>query len=234
MVYARTVEGRALTFQVSGMLWRNSLVMVDRETGTWWSHVTGEGLRGDLAGRRLEMLPSVQTSWREWREAHPDTLLLAKSAAVQSSRYERYFADPERTGLFRSRWLMERMPGKALVWGVARGVHAVAVTDDVLQGDGLVMTPLGDEPVVVARGPAGGVRAFVARASGRDLELTRGGAQGLARDDATGSRWNLGTGRAVSGELEGATLEELPVTRVFWFAWSSFYPNTSVLDDGGE
>lgn len=34
IVYARTVAGRTLTFGVSGMLYRDALVMYDRETGT--------------------------------------------------------------------------------------------------------------------------------------------------------------------------------------------------------
>ena len=28
----------------------------------------------------------------------------------------------------------------------------------------------------------------------------------------------------------GYDRDEIPVTRAFWFAWSSFYPNTQVID----
>ena len=54
MVYARTLGSQSYTFQVSGMLWRNSLIMRDRETGSLWSHVTGEGLSGPAKSKRLE------------------------------------------------------------------------------------------------------------------------------------------------------------------------------------
>ena len=47
------MNGKELTFMVSGMLWRDSLVMQDRETETLWSHVTGEAIRGPLKLRIL-------------------------------------------------------------------------------------------------------------------------------------------------------------------------------------
>ena len=47
------------------------------------------------------------------------------------------------------------------------------------------------------------------------------------RDTATGSIWNL-RGEALSGDLAGAQLQQMPAYSAYWFAWSSFWPNTSV------
>jgi Protein of unknown function (DUF3179) len=170
-------------------LWRNSFIMEDRETSTSWSHVTGRALGGPGRGAQLQALPSVQTSWAEWKTVHPETDVLKKSEEVLSSRYEKYFSDPERLGLFRAQWLTEKMSGKALIWGATVGAHAVAVTDAALVDGAKVKVELGETTVVVERGADGGVRAF----SGDDRD-------------------------------------EIPVTRSFWFAWSSFYPNTQVVD----
>ena len=74
-MHARELDGRTLTLLVSGKLWRNSLIMQDEETGTLWSHVTGEALDGELTGRRLEIVPGVHTTWAEWQEAQPKTLV---------------------------------------------------------------------------------------------------------------------------------------------------------------
>jgi len=46
VIYARRVGDRTLTFIVSGKLWRDSLIMMDRETRTLWSHVAGEAIHG--------------------------------------------------------------------------------------------------------------------------------------------------------------------------------------------
>ena len=83
------------------------------------------------------------------------------------------------------------------------------------------------EPPVVAE--YGGVRAFRARRAGKAMKFEKSNEKGTARDTQTGSSWNLERGAAVSGELAGERLEEIPVTLAFWFAWSSFYPNTEVL-----
>ena len=49
---------------------------------------------------------------------------------------------------------------------------------------------------------------------------------GLA-DLETGSRWNI-LGRAVSGELQGATLQAMKHSNEFWFAWAVFHPDTEL------
>lgn len=211
------------------MLWRNSLMMVDRETGTWWSHVTGEALQGDLEGESLDIVPSIQTTWGEWRRAHPETEVLRKTEEVSGSHYRSYFEDPDRTGLFRSRWLEERMPGKTLVWGARLGVHAVAVTDAAVAGDGVRLFELAGRPLVAVFGPDGGVRVFIASIDGRSLTLRRDD-EGRLVDEATGSTWDPVTGAAASDAMRGSALEPVPVTRAFWFAWSSFFPNTRVIE----
>jgi len=69
-VYGRTVDDRVLTFENSGALWRDTLVLRDLETGTYWSAATGVGLSGPLAGRELAPLPAVLTTVEAWRRAH--------------------------------------------------------------------------------------------------------------------------------------------------------------------
>ena len=159
-MHAREVDDQTLTLLVSGKLWRNSLVMQDLETGSLWSHITGEALEGELAGTMLEILPSIQTTWGEWRAAHPDGLLLAKSDEVKSSRYAQYFEDPERTGLFRAQWLQGRLPGKSLIYGLRDGPHAVAVVPEILADGQTHTVDLGGREVVIQRQKDGGVRAW--------------------------------------------------------------------------
>jgi len=228
VVYARTLGSTTYTFQVSGRLWRNSLIMMDRETGTSWSQITGRAIDGQHRGAQLEKLEAIETSWEEWSKAHPETKLLKKSEAVLSSHYQSYFDDPEKLGLFRAQWLAERMPGKTLVYGASIGPHAVAVTEGALD-DEVVVATLGDTPVVLARARDGGVRAFVALVEGEELGLGRNPKTGEVRD-GRGSAWDLGSGRCISGPRSGSRLESVAVTPVYWFAWSGFYPNTQVID----
>lgn len=227
MVYARTAGDRTYTFIVSGKLWRNSLIMQDVETGSLWSQVTGEALDGPTRGQRLETIPSVQTTWARWVREHPKTKLLKKDREVTSSSYQSYFEDPNRIGLFRARYLVEKMPGKTLVHGIARGPHATAVKDGDLRG--LVTAFLDETRVAVWRGADGGVHAWVAEVDGTPLVLTPQSTTRL-KDRGTGSTWDLDRGVCVSGSLSGRKLERVAVTTAYWFAWSSFYPNTTVVE----
>ena len=188
-MHVRQVGDRILTFIVSGKLWRNSLIMQDKETGSLWSHVTGECLEGEFKGAELKMIPVVQTTWGQWSADHPGTRVLKKSEEIKSSAYERYFADPKKTGLFRTVWLQDRLPGKSLIHGVLLGPHSLAVADTALSAGQPVTAKLGDVTIKVSRGPDGGVRAL--------------------RED-TGA--------------------ELIVRTAFWFAWSTYFPRTEVVD----
>ena len=202
--------------------------MVDRETGTSWSQITGRAVDGEHRGAQLERLEAVETSWQQWYAAHPDTKVLRKSEEVLGSPYQSYFDDPEKMGLFRAQWLADRMPGKTLVYGASIGPHAVAVTNGALE-KGLVKGMLGGTPVMLSRSSDGGVRAFVARVDGEEIGLARDPETGEVRDEG-GSTWDLDIGRCISGPRSGERLESVAVTPVYWFAWSGFYPNTKVID----
>lgn len=135
MVYARELEGRTLDLGVSGALYRDSLVMYDRETGSYWSQVDGKALRGPLTGKKLSEVPSVVTTWGEWRKEHPQTLLLRPEPRPRVSPYERYFADPEKLGVLGTKNTDPRLPGKTWVWGIADTSGAVAVVEERLEAE---------------------------------------------------------------------------------------------------
>jgi len=55
------VDGRVLHFGARGLY--NGLVLLgDRETGSYWDHVTGQCLHGPLAGCQMAVWPLLQTS----------------------------------------------------------------------------------------------------------------------------------------------------------------------------
>lgn len=48
-------------------------------------------------------------------------------------------------------------------------------------------------------------------------------------DDQTGSVWNV-LGEASEGPLAGSTLDKIPHFDTFWFAWSAFRPDTTLIE----
>ncbi len=85
------MEGKTLTLGLSGYLYRSAVLYHDDETETFWSQMTGEGVVGPLAGKRLSWMPSEVTTWKEWRTKHPETTVLKPvrplADYVETSRY---------------------------------------------------------------------------------------------------------------------------------------------------
>jgi hypothetical protein len=231
------VDGRPLSFGVSGKLWKDALIMYDRETDSLWSHVTGTAVKGKLTGTRLRMLPAIHTSWAEWKQLYPESLVLSKETGfggLEGTRnaYEGYLANPNQLGIFGTENPDRILPGKEFVIGLTLGKVAVAYPYRHLSRQPLVNDVVAGRPIVVAfsAGSATGV-VFSRKVSGRSLTFTNLRREGndLVMDDVeTKTAWRALAGAAIRGRLAGTRLEPLPATTGFWFAWKGFYPETVV------
>jgi hypothetical protein len=76
IVFDRRVDGRTLSFGVSGLLYRSDLLMYDRQTESLWPQVSAKAVTGASRGKRLRLLRSRTESWGAWRRRHPDTTVL--------------------------------------------------------------------------------------------------------------------------------------------------------------
>lgn len=75
-MYARRQGGRELTFDFAEGLVDNNLLIVDRETNSVWSQLAGQSIGGPMEGTPLESIPTMQTTWKFWRDRHPDTRVM--------------------------------------------------------------------------------------------------------------------------------------------------------------
>lgn len=80
-MYARRIAEKELTFDFADGLLDNNLLIVDRETSSVWSQLHGKAVIGELEGTPLEVVPSMQTTWKFWRERHPDTRVMVLPGA---------------------------------------------------------------------------------------------------------------------------------------------------------
>jgi hypothetical protein len=227
-VFRRETAGRSLTFAVSGRLWRNALVLRDRETGSLWSQVSGSAISGPLAGAGLSPIAATIAPWSEWRRLHPEGLVLRKPP-LAGSLYARYLADPEKVGFYGQKRRDPRLAPKIQVIGLECSGRALAIPLEALRRSGIWNDRVGDQPVVlVSLGPEGPEYAYASTASGRTLTLEPAAGAGQARDRETGSVWDLATGRGVEGPLAGRSLEPLAALRAYWFIWSAYHPDSDL------
>ncbi len=67
IVFDRRLDGRVLDFGTTGKLRNSDLVMYDRQTESWWQQFLGEGIVGEMTGKRLKMLPARVESLARFR-----------------------------------------------------------------------------------------------------------------------------------------------------------------------
>ncbi len=77
MAFAARVAGETHSFGVSGLLYNSDVLLYDRETESLWSQIMRKAISGPRKGTELEQLPLAHTTWRDWRQRHPQTLVLS-------------------------------------------------------------------------------------------------------------------------------------------------------------
>ena len=237
VVYDRRLDGRELTFGNTSALFDNDMVMYDHQTNSYWWHIAGRGIVGELSGAELEPLPSSMSTWRDWRERHPETLVLSTDTGFsrpydhdpfdgfreEVNAGQRPFPDAEASVR------EDRLDDGEEVIGVVLDGLARAYPLRIL-GDAAVNDELADVPLVVfssSEGPTGTV--FERRLNGEVVTFEF--ADGRFRDQQTDSIWDI-EGRAIEGPLAGSQLEPVPSRSSFWFAFVASFPETEVFGQG--
>jgi uncharacterized protein DUF3179 len=224
-VYARTVNGKVLTFGVSGKLVRNSLLMYDHETGSLWSHLTGSAIQGPLSGSQLTVLPATETRWGTWKAAYPTTRVLPHDYRRQLDEYATYYAGSD-AGILGRKRQDARLAAKDKVIGVrvmdlpkAYALDSVVrakVVNDTFEEVALVVFATGDRSASV----------FLRTLDGQTLDFEA--RDGKIQDRETSSTWDPVTGQAIDGPMAGHNLTPVPATTSFWFGWFDFFPGTAL------
>jgi hypothetical protein len=231
-VYAREVEGQELTFGVSGKLIRNVLVMYDRESESLWSQLLGESVSGDFLGVKLEFLPSWHTTWKAWKEMHPDTLALKKGFRSDRDPYASYYQSSA-TGIIGETTVDNRLLAKEFVVGVELpDGSAKAYPFRFLSLEPVINDTIGDYEILVVfnNASATGV-VFDSRLEDMTLSFNQISSEPFTmKDNETGSTWNALTGTATDGPLAGKSLIRIKSTTAFWFGWKDFHSDTSIYD----
>jgi hypothetical protein len=227
-----SANGEPLTFGTTGKLVNSNLLMYDRVTDSEWPQLLARAISGVQKGARLQEVPLVWSRWRDWRVAHPGTLVLSTdtgySRAYGSDPYGSYAPPGGYYGsggpIFPVLEESDRLPPKEVVVGVKAGDRRVAICKDRIEEVGTLPLDAGRTPLLALWDERlATARLFVRGAPGRTLRFREGEWR-----DATGSLWEA-DGRAVDGPLQGARLRPADFLDVMWFAWYAFYPETEVV-----
>jgi hypothetical protein len=194
-VYSRKVDGKVLTFGHEGILYKNSFVLYDRQSRSLWLHTTGEAVHGPQKGKQLQFVPCAVTTWRKWKMAHPDTLVLPGRKAEGFMGAFNLNRDRKRYGL-----------------SVGQGKRVKLFPFQLLEKKGLLNDELFGTKIVVV----------FDKATGSGVAFERGDLIFQLKDnqmvDQKGRAWNLLLGR--SGE---ESLTPIPATPWLLERWAAFF-----------
>lgn len=164
VVYDRTLDGRELSFSNTSALLDNDMVMVDRETGSYWWQVAGSAVVGELTESNLTVLPSQTTTFASWVEQFPDTLVIERPAGRSYDR-----------NLFATY-------GEVLASGrTPFPLRSDTLTDDRLPSEApVVYASIGEETVAWNPAPA---RSFTDEVGGVAVEVVTDGLGAVVTED---------------------------------------------------
>jgi hypothetical protein len=254
VVFDRRVvlEGKeeVLTFEVSGMLRKSDMVMLDTRTETLWQQFLGEAIVGEHTGTFLEVIPSMIISVEEFFDRYPKGRILSNKTensqlaasygnnpyvgydSKSGQPYERYFdpgaVDPRLPAM--ERVIDIQVDGQYKIYPFSL-IAEEGVINDTFRNVPLVFFHGGqtvsvlDSRMVKYSRAIGSVTVFDPVVDGRRLIFDKT-PEGF-RDRESGSLWDI-TGRSLEGPMKGQQLDIVPHSNHFAFAWLAFFPESEI------
>jgi hypothetical protein len=222
IVYDRTVNGEATTFEATGQVYNNNSILKDSKTGSLWVQSLGTAVQGDAIGTSLSVIPSHMMTWTEWKRAYPSGLVLSTdTGAIRDyTRHPYNNYDSSKGMYFPMNYTSSAFSAKWAVYGVTDGTNGLGFADVVLSGVGMSAAALGDEDVIAVYDfSTTDVRVF--QAGGRTFSFDF--AKNRLTDNETGSVWNA-AGLAISGPLRGESLAQYEVVLGYWGCMAALHP----------
>ena len=230
VLYDTTVDGTHYELGTSGFLYRSNKLMYDHATKSMWSTLTGKPVVGKLVDKniKLKSLYVVTTTWKEWRNLHPDTQVLSLDTGHQrnydeGAAYRNYFATDEL--MFNVPKRDARLPNKAEVLALRPqeiSDENLAIAADFLAAHPVYHTRMGKLNMVVFTDASGANRVY----ESKEINFASWDKTKAALDSA-GNTWKVEEGQ-ITGP-KGEILKRVSAHRAFWFGWYSAFPDTKLI-----
>lgn len=153
--FIRKVNGEETEFGMSPHIYNSNMIMYDRKNGNLWQQINYEAIVG-AAARRNEFLQWINvsdTTWGEWKTAHPDTEVL-KRPQDDKRDYDRYpyGTYEENTEIrFGASDADKRLHPKDVVFGVKIRNTAKAYSKPKIELVGRLEDSIDGDPVIVEK-----------------------------------------------------------------------------------
>jgi hypothetical protein len=216
-VFSPIIDGKAENFRLVGMDHFNAM-FEDSETGSWWQQATGEAITGELKGKKLDEIESIQLTAGAFFEAYPEGKIMAADPNFLSKydslgKFEKGKSESKLTGTDPFSWNEKswvvgvdlKNAAKAYDWNML--LEKESIRDRVRDQDILILLNMDTQSFVVFEIPAN-----------TDAHLWTGDT--LYLDSAAYSF----TGKSLKPNQ--SDLKRLKAYQEFWHSWRTFRPGT--------
>ncbi len=233
-------------FGVSGLLFRNNLIMYDRETNSLWSQMRLRSINGEMMGANSDVVQLVETTWGTWRKMYPDSKVLNTNTGFNRNYnihvYGRDYTTNDLRILFPILNEDPRLNRKDRVHALipnnadeSSRVKAFYINDfgnetKIVKDYFSISedTALMQEFLIVGNNHLDLINAFrLTSQFEKELELAPLADESLlpaVMSDQHGNHWDI-FGYAIIGPHKGTQLTEARSYTGYWYALADFYPN---------
>ncbi|MDR2055492.1 MAG: DUF3179 domain-containing protein [Desulfovibrio sp.] len=240
MAYNASMQGINLIFDLEGRLYDGNSVLIDRNSGSLWLQETGMAFDGPLLGRGMPMLPVFWTKWGHASRVFPGARVLALPPGNRPYGRDPYGSYMKNGTYYDNDILVypiqrldKRFPKKTPMLCLERDNFLLAVDIAYVKKRGAVNFFLGPSALLAAYDQ----KLDVVRIFERNIwaePFLFVSQYGRLVDLATRSIWDPATGKALEGNMQGASMKQLYGCYSMWFAWASMNPETFVIPGPGE
>ncbi len=229
IVYKTNTGGGRYEMGTSGFLYRSNKLMYDKKTQSLWSTIEGQPVIGDLVGDsiKLEIISVETTTWANWKQRHPQTLVLNIETGynrnyAEGEAYKKYFNSDDL--MFPVPIQDDRLKNKEVVFVLRHNSikDPVAFAKNYLNTNALVQYSgeLGNYIVITTN--EGNSRAFFTG----NHQFRESDGKVIVSDK--GEKWTIDESKIVNQQT-GESRVRIPSHEVFWFAWVNAHPNTKLI-----
>ncbi len=239
--YNSTLDGTALYFDVEGSLYGGNSVLIDRNTGSLWLQGMGMAFEGPLTGRGLAQIPVFWTTWGAAKRAYENIPVLNAPSGSRKA----YGRDPYGNYLkentyydndilaYPVRYKDLRLPYKNEVIGLEFPEFRLAIDIEYIKKQGSVNFFIGGEALLAVHDSVlDVVRVYNRQVWQKPSLFVLQGNKLL--DIETKTTWDVATGKALKGNMQGASMRQYFGIYSMWFSWFNLNPETSIIPGPGE
>ncbi len=220
----------------------NNIIYHDPGTGNFIQQLDGKVIYGPDAGKSLDAYPVALTTWKEWKQLHPNTKFYRSPPTTfrdkMVSRMLQIMIPISKLSKRSKPWhriqgkLDNRLPAMALVNGVEINGESCAYPVQSLRDNPVINDSVGGEPIAVFYDCDHDLEGIFSRAVDSRIltfaAVSNPGSAIVARDQETGTLW-AATGESREGPFFGKSLKPVPhINKLFWFSWALFMPSTRI------